>query len=189
MNKIITIISILFSTSTFANINSLPTMTLSGLESQAVTPIITEDPDQTIHIQPNTSAPSQLTSSVTTPDTTNSDITVPNTTDGSGSTTSDTDINTNLNSTPSDATTSKPLEDTYNSPSDDETDINTNFNNTPTTPTPATLNNDSGTANDATNTTSIDTDNDGILDEDEGGDGTLDMGNDTTEAIMTNPSN
>ncbi|STX50025.1 Uncharacterised protein [Legionella busanensis] len=180
MSRVTIYISILFFASTVINAKT-PPLIISGIESQKITPIITENPDQTIHLQPDHPPPSQLNSSntpnPTTPNTgtapnsmdeqgntTNNpsinnstvDSTTPTSVDESGNTTNDTDVNTNLSATPS-GTTSSTTEET-----DNQKDINTNLNNTtkgapgnskgaPAVSAPPALNNDSGTANDSPN--------------------------------------
>ncbi|WP_131782026.1 hypothetical protein [Legionella gresilensis] len=182
MSRVTIYMSVLFFASTVINAKTSP-LILSGIESQKITPIITENPDQTIHLQPDHPPPSQLNSSNTpnptaphtgtgpnsmdeqgnttnNPSINNStvDSTTPTSVDESGNTTNDTDVNTNLSATPS-GTTSSTTEET-----DEQNDISTNLNDTtkgtngtstgaPAVSAPPALNNDSGTANDSSNTT------------------------------------
>jgi hypothetical protein len=71
MNKCITLMSVLFLYVLF----SAPAF--SGFQSQAITPVITNDPDQTIHLQPNTSAPAHLLSNINILNTLNNKLSIP----------------------------------------------------------------------------------------------------------------
>ncbi|WP_419419803.1 hypothetical protein ACNVED_00425 [Legionella sp. D16C41] len=99
--KRVTITSLLFSAVTLSNADTLASINVSSLESQSLTPIITENPDQTIHLQPNTSSPKKFNSGVIVPNNINSNITPTsgNTNNNTNTNTGPTSIDENGNTT------------------------------------------------------------------------------------------